>query len=105
MAVLADQMREHHLLGKLLNATYVSSGRTVVPGVESARHRRDHASRDILLTDVFTAFGQRLAGTRSSLEPVNTSWREWLHRCAGLAMHPAVPTAGSTGSAWYAGRR
>lgn len=90
MAVLADQMREHHLLGKPLNATYVSSGERSYLVLSLHGIAGDHASRDILLTDVFTAFGQRLAGDPIVLEPVNTSWREWLHRCAGLAMHPAV---------------
>ena len=50
----------------------------------------DNASRDILLTDIFTAFGQRLAGEEIVLQPVTTSWREWSRRCAALATHPAV---------------
>ncbi|MGE2717244.1 type I polyketide synthase [Mycolicibacterium litorale] len=50
----------------------------------------DHASRDILLTDIFTAFAQRLAGEEIALQPVTASWREWSQRCAGLATHPAV---------------
>ena len=50
----------------------------------------DNASRDILLTDIFTAFGQRLAGETIVLQPVTTSWREWSQRCAALATHPAV---------------
>ncbi|MDT5296944.1 MAG: phthiocerol/phenolphthiocerol synthesis type-I polyketide synthase [Mycobacterium sp.] len=50
----------------------------------------DHASRDILLTDILTAFGQHLAGEDIELQPVTTSWREWSQRCAGLATHPAV---------------
>ncbi len=89
MAVLTEQMREHHLLGSPLNATYVTGERCYLVlslhGIAG-----DHASRDILLTDVFTAFGQRLAGDPILLEPVTTTWREWLHRCAGLVMHPAV---------------
>jgi phthiocerol/phenolphthiocerol synthesis type-I polyketide synthase E len=50
----------------------------------------DNASRDILLTDIFTALGQRLAGEEIALQPVTTPWREWSQRCAGLAAHPAV---------------
>ncbi|MCW2558193.1 MAG: polyketide synthase family protein [Mycobacterium sp.] len=50
----------------------------------------DNASRDILLTDIFTAFGQHLAGEDIELQPVTTSWREWSQRCAALATHPAV---------------
>ena len=90
MAVLTEQMREHHLLGSPLNATYVSAGERCYLVLSLHGIAGDHASRDILLTDVFTAFGQRLAGDPILLEPVTTSWREWLHRCAGLAMHPAV---------------
>ena len=48
------------------------------------------ASRDILLTDIFTAFGQRLAGEDIVLQPVTTPWGEWSQRCAALATHPAV---------------
>lgn len=50
----------------------------------------DYASRDILLTDIFTALAQRMAGEEIALQPVPTSWREWSARCAGLATHPAV---------------
>jgi phthiocerol/phenolphthiocerol synthesis type-I polyketide synthase E len=50
----------------------------------------DNASRDILLTDIFTAFGQRMAGEDIALQPVTTPWREWSQRCATLATHPAV---------------
>ena len=50
----------------------------------------DNLSRDILLTDIFTGFNQRMAGEQIVLEPVTTSWREWSQRCAGLATHPAV---------------
>ncbi|MBU3750481.1 MAG: acyltransferase domain-containing protein, partial [Mycobacterium sp.] len=90
MAVLTEQMREHHLLGSPLNATYVNAGERCYLVLSLHGIAGDHASRDILLTDVFTAFAQRLAGDPILLEPVSTTWREWLHRCAGLAMHPAV---------------
>ena len=50
----------------------------------------DNASRDILLTDIFTAFAQRLAGEDIALQPVTTPWTEWSQRCAALATHPAV---------------
>jgi phthiocerol/phenolphthiocerol synthesis type-I polyketide synthase E len=50
----------------------------------------DDVSRDILLTDIFTAFGQRLAGNDIALQPVTTQWGEWSARCAALATHPAV---------------
>jgi phthiocerol/phenolphthiocerol synthesis type-I polyketide synthase E len=50
----------------------------------------DNASRDILLTDIFTAFAQRLAGQDIALQPATTPWPEWSQRCAALATHPAV---------------
>ena len=50
----------------------------------------DNASRDILLTDIFTAFGRRLAGEEIELQPITTPWSEWSQRCAALAVHPAV---------------
>ena len=50
----------------------------------------DNASREILVTDIFTAFGQRLAGQDIALEPAVTGWREWSLRCAALATHPAA---------------
>jgi phthiocerol/phenolphthiocerol synthesis type-I polyketide synthase E len=90
MDILAEQMREHHLLGAPLNATYVSAADRAYLVLSLHGIAADPASRDIVLTDVFTAFAQRLAGEDITLEPVSTTWREWLHRSAALAMHPAV---------------
>ncbi|ODR10442.1 polyketide synthase [Mycobacterium sherrisii] len=50
----------------------------------------DTASREILISDLFVAFTQRLAGEDISLPPRTTSWRDWSLRCAALAAHPAV---------------
>ena len=50
----------------------------------------DDASRQILATDIFTAFEQRLASQEITLEPATTGWREWSLRCAALATHPAA---------------
>jgi phthiocerol/phenolphthiocerol synthesis type-I polyketide synthase E len=50
----------------------------------------DLTSREVLVTDLLTAFGQLLAGSDIALEPVTTSWRAWSQRCAALAAHPAV---------------
>jgi len=50
----------------------------------------DEASREILVTDIFTAFGQRMSGQDVVLQPVPVQWTEWSQRCAGLATHPAV---------------
>ena len=50
----------------------------------------DPTSREVLVTDLLTAFGQQLAGSDIALEPATTSWREWSQRYAALASHPAV---------------
>ncbi len=50
----------------------------------------DDTSRQILGTDILTAFGQRLEGEDITLEPATTGWGEWSLRCAGLATHPAA---------------
>ena len=74
---LQEQIREQDLSSPPLTATYVRG----VPGgpcyLAISVHGivGDNASRDILLTDIFTAFGQRLAGEDIALQPVTTSWR------------------------------
>ncbi len=50
----------------------------------------DNQSRDVLLTDLFTAFAQRLADKPIELQATAATWHEWSVRCAGLATHPAV---------------
>ena len=50
----------------------------------------DLTSREVLVTDLLTAFGQQLAGSDIALEPATTSWRAWSQRAAALAAHPAV---------------
>jgi phthiocerol/phenolphthiocerol synthesis type-I polyketide synthase E len=50
----------------------------------------DDVSRQILATDLLTAFTQRLAGAEIVLPPTTATWREWSLRCASLATHPAV---------------
>ncbi|SOJ54344.1 Phthiocerol/phenolphthiocerol synthesis polyketide synthase type I PpsE [Mycobacterium simulans] len=50
----------------------------------------DDAGRQILGTDIVTAFGQRLAGQEITLETSSTGWRDWSLRCAALATHPAA---------------
>lgn len=91
LSTLIDVVRQQDPSNPLI-ATYVSG----VPGGSSylAISVRaivaDNASRDILLTDIFTAFGQQLAGEEIALQPVTTPWTEWSQRCAALAVHPAV---------------
>ena len=50
----------------------------------------DNASREIVMTDIFTAFSQRLAGEPIMLQPASTSWLDWSQQCAALSTHPAV---------------
>ena len=91
-AILDEQIREHNLLSAPLNATYVEglAGGPSYLAMSVHGIAGDNASRDILLTDIFTAFASRLAGEEIVLQPVATSWREWSQRCATLASHPAV---------------
>ncbi|MGC2348159.1 MAG: beta-ketoacyl synthase N-terminal-like domain-containing protein [Mycobacterium sp.] len=90
--ILKGHIRAQDLSSPPLTATYI---RGVADGpcylaISVHGAAGDNASRDILLTDIFTAFGQRLAGEEIALQPVTTPWREWSQRCAGLAAHPAV---------------
>ncbi len=95
-AILDEQIREHLLLGSPLSATFIrgSAGGPsyLALGVHGVACdiAGDSVSRDVLLTDIFTAFNQRMSGEEIVLAPVPTSWREWSQRCAGLASHPAV---------------
>jgi phthiocerol/phenolphthiocerol synthesis type-I polyketide synthase E len=90
--ILNEQIGEQDLSSPPLSATYVRG----VPGgpcylaISLHAIAADVASRETLVADIFTAFGQRLAGQEISLEAVTTSWTEWSQRCAALAVHPAV---------------
>jgi phthiocerol/phenolphthiocerol synthesis type-I polyketide synthase E len=92
LGVLNEQIREQDLSGSPLTATYIPGAAGAAGYLAVSMHATvgDDASRDILLTDIFTAFGQRLAGEEIALQPATTSWTEWSQRCAGLATHPAV---------------
>jgi phthiocerol/phenolphthiocerol synthesis type-I polyketide synthase E len=91
LSTLIDVVRQQDPSNPLI-ATYVRG----VPGgpcylaISVRAIVADNASRDILLTDIFTAFGQQLAGEEIALQPVTTPWTEWSQRCAALAVHPAV---------------
>ena len=64
--ILKEQIREQDLSSPPLTATYVRGGPGGLCYLAISVHGivGDDASRDILLTDIFTAFGQRLAGRR-----------------------------------------
>ncbi|MEI7717737.1 MAG: condensation domain-containing protein, partial [Mycobacterium sp.] len=78
--------------GLPLTATYIVDGQGNPRFLVLTVHQivDDVASREVIVTDLLTAFAQRLAGGDISLEPVTTSWREWAQRAAALAGHPAV---------------
>jgi phthiocerol/phenolphthiocerol synthesis type-I polyketide synthase E len=106
--MLKEQISQQDLLSPPLTATYVQGepGAPCYLAISLHGIVGDNASRDILFTDIFTAFGQRLAGEEIALQPVTTPWTEWSQRCAALATHPAViesrdfwlQTAAATGS-------
>ncbi|WP_137149076.1 type I polyketide synthase [Mycolicibacterium sp. CR10] len=91
-SLLDEQVREHQLLSSPLTATFIRGVAGGLSYLALSVHgiATDDVSRDVLLTDIFTAFSQRMAGDEIVLAPVATSWREWSQRCAGLATHPAV---------------
>ncbi|MFB1298371.1 type I polyketide synthase [Mycobacterium sp. pW049] len=95
LGFLDEQVREHQIVVPL-TATFVQGVSGGASYLALSLHGTaggsgdDGASRDILLTDIFTAFNQRMAGEEIVLAPVAASWREWSQRCAGLASHPAV---------------
>jgi phthiocerol/phenolphthiocerol synthesis type-I polyketide synthase E len=92
LSILKEQIREQDSSDQPLIATYVRGvpGGSCYLGISVPAVAADNASRGILLADIFTAFGQRLAGEEIALQPITTPWAEWSQRCAALAVHPAV---------------
>ena len=90
--IVKGQIRAQDLSSQPLTASYIRGAADGPCYLAISVHGivGDNESRDILLTDIFTALGQRLAGEEIALQPVTTPWREWSQRCAGLAAHPAV---------------
>jgi phthiocerol/phenolphthiocerol synthesis type-I polyketide synthase E len=90
--LLGEHIREQDLSSPPLTALYIrgASGDLCYLALSLHAGVGDEASRDILLTDIFTGFGQKLAGNDIELAPVGVGWAEWSQRCAGLATHPAV---------------
>ena len=91
-AVVSEALDGHDVTGPPLNATYVAdaagAGRFLVLTVHGMVD--DLTSREVLVTDLLTAFGQQIAGNDIALEPVTASWRDWSQRYSALASHPAV---------------
>ena len=90
--IVTNTVADQHFSGLPLTATYVVDGQGKARFLVLTVHQivDDVASREVIVTDLLTAFAQRLAGGDISLEPVTTSWREWSQRAAALAGHPAV---------------
>lgn len=91
-AVLADLVAAHGAAPTPMAAVYIAGAQGGPGHLAITVHHLagDNMSRQVVAADIFTAFGQRLAGQDIALEPVVTTWREWSSRCAGLASHPAV---------------
>ena len=91
-AVVSNSIAGQDLSSWPLTATYVVDAQGDPRFLVLTLHEMvdDTTSREVLVTDLLTAFGQRLAGGEIALEPATTSWREWSQRCAALAAHPAV---------------
>ncbi len=90
--ICRQQIAEQDLSAPPLVATFVPGAAGGPSYLALAVHGMvaDEASREILVTDIFTAFGQRMNGQDVALQPVSAQWGEWSQRCAGLATHPAV---------------
>jgi phthiocerol/phenolphthiocerol synthesis type-I polyketide synthase E len=91
-AVLDEHIRSQEASAAPLSATYIRGVANGPCYLAIGLHGMvgDIASREILLADLFTAFGQRLSGEDIVLQRVTTPWAEWSQRCAALATHPAV---------------
>lgn len=92
LELLADHLSADDLSASPLRAAYVadSNGTACFLGLSVHEMVVDSTSREILLTDIITAFGQRLAGEEISLPSATTSWQTWSQRYAELTTHPAV---------------
>lgn len=90
--VISEIIAAQDLSSGPLTATYVVDAQRAPRFVVLTVHGMvdDLTSREVLVTDLLTAFGQRVAGDEIVLEPATTSWRDWSQRCAALAAHPAV---------------
>jgi phthiocerol/phenolphthiocerol synthesis type-I polyketide synthase E len=78
-------------LTALFTATYISGARGTSYLVLSVHEiLADNATREILVTDLFTAFTQQLAGSAIVLPPTGAGWRDWSLRSGALATHPVV---------------
>lgn len=91
LAMIADDARGVELT-RPLRATYMTDarGEPRYLAISVLELVADNASREILLTDLLTAFTQQLANQDIVLAPAGTTWEEWSKRCTALTTHPAV---------------
>ncbi len=89
---LNGHIKQQNLTSSPLTAVYIvgSDGAARYLAISLHETVADNASREVILTDVFTAFAQQLAGEAITLQPATTPWREWSQRYAALASHPDV---------------
>jgi phthiocerol/phenolphthiocerol synthesis type-I polyketide synthase E len=90
-----DMIAENTRAGDLsqpLTATYISDAQGIprFVAITVSELVTDGASREILLTDLLTAFTQQLAGQDIVLTPAGATWQEWSQRVTALVTHPAV---------------
>ena len=92
MGILAELVNSRDYSYTPMAATYITGDEGDARYLAITVHHLagDNASREIVMTDIFTAFGQRLAGEAITLQPATTSWLDWSQRCAALSTHPAV---------------
>ena len=90
--LVADTVAGQDLTGWPLTATHVLDAQGAPRFLVITLHGvlDDPTSREVLVTDLLSAFGQRLEGGDIALEPATATWRQWSQRCAALAAHPAV---------------
>jgi phthiocerol/phenolphthiocerol synthesis type-I polyketide synthase E len=92
VAILDEHIRRQELACTPLTAVYVVGPDGSARYLAITMHGMvcDNTSREVILTDLFIAFAQRLTGEDITLAPATCTWREWSQRCAALASHPAV---------------
>lgn len=90
--IVAETVQRDAATGQPLAATLIRDADSHLRFLVITLHGTvdDAVSREVLLTDLLTAFSQRLDGAEIALEPPASTWREWSRRSTALAAHPAV---------------
>jgi len=92
VGILAELVNSRDYSYTPMSATYITGAAGDARYLAITVHHLagDNASREIVMTDIFTAFAQRMAGEAIALAPTTTPWLDWSQRCAALSTHPAV---------------